>query len=61
MYSTFFKSVRKDKFFDAPFDLFKGKKISSLRRDKKLFEEIKRSEMEETAQYFGKRFFMNRS
>jgi hypothetical protein len=29
---TFLKSVRKDGFFDAPFDLFKEKKLSSLRR-----------------------------
>jgi hypothetical protein len=35
--STFLKSVRKDGFFDAPFDLFKEKKFSSLRRDKELF------------------------
>jgi hypothetical protein len=34
---TFLKSVRKDGFFDAPFDLFKEKKISSLRRDNELF------------------------
>jgi hypothetical protein len=30
---TFLKSVQKDGFFDAPFDLFKEKKFSSLRRD----------------------------
>jgi hypothetical protein len=30
---TFLKSVRKDGFFDAPFDLFKEKKFSSLGRD----------------------------
>jgi hypothetical protein len=30
------KSVRKDEFFDAPFNLFKQKKFSSLRRDNKL-------------------------
>jgi hypothetical protein len=35
--STFLKSVRKDGFFDAPFDLFKEKKFSSLRRDHELF------------------------
>jgi hypothetical protein len=29
---TFLKSVRKDGFFDAPFDLFKEKMFSSLRR-----------------------------
>jgi hypothetical protein len=34
---TFLKSVRKDGFFDAPFDLFKEKKLSSLRRDNELF------------------------
>ncbi len=30
---TFFKSARKDEFFDAPFDLFKEKKFSYIRRD----------------------------
>jgi hypothetical protein len=39
---TFFKSVRKDGFFDAPFDLFKEKKFSSLRRDNELFWELKK-------------------
>ncbi len=34
---TFLKSIRKDGFFDAPFDLFKEKKFSSLRRDNELF------------------------
>jgi hypothetical protein len=34
---TFLKSVRKDGFFDARFDLFKEKKFSSLRRDNELF------------------------
>jgi hypothetical protein len=34
---TFLKSVRKDGFFYAPFDLFKEKKFSSLRRDNELF------------------------
>jgi hypothetical protein len=34
---TFVKSVRKDGFFDAPFDLIKEKKFSSLRRDTELF------------------------
>jgi hypothetical protein len=34
---TFLKSVRKAGFFDAPFDLFKEKKFSSLRRDSELF------------------------
>jgi hypothetical protein len=33
---TFLKSVRKDGFFDAPFDLFKEKKFSSLRRGNEL-------------------------
>jgi hypothetical protein len=36
------KSIRKDGFFDALFDLFKEKKFSSLRRDKKLFSELKK-------------------
>ena len=39
---TFLKSVRKDGFFDAPFDLFKEKKFSSLRRDNELFWELKK-------------------
>ena len=34
---TFLKSVRKDRFLDAPFDLFKEKKFLSLRRDYELF------------------------
>ncbi len=34
---TFLKSVQKDEFFDAPFDLFKENKFSSLRRDNELF------------------------
>jgi hypothetical protein len=35
---TFLKSVRKDGWSnDAPFDLFKEKKFSSLRRDNELF------------------------
>jgi hypothetical protein len=34
---TFLKSVQKDGFFDAPFDLFKEKKFSTLRRDYELF------------------------
>ncbi len=58
---TFLKSVRKDRFFDDPFDLFKEKKCSSLRRDNELFWELKRSKMEETAQNFEKRLFINRS
>ncbi len=33
---TFLKSVRKDGYFDAPFDLFKENKFSSLRRDNEL-------------------------
>jgi hypothetical protein len=36
------KSVQKDGFFDAPFDLFKEKKFSSLRRDNELFKELKK-------------------
>jgi hypothetical protein len=39
---TFLKSVQKDGFFDAPFDLFKEKKFSSLRRDNELFWELKK-------------------
>ncbi len=58
---TFLKSVRKNRFFDAPFNLFKEKKFSSLKWDKELFEELKRSKMEETAQNCEKRFFINRS
>jgi hypothetical protein len=34
---TALKSVQKDGFFDAPFDLFKEKMFSSLRRDNELF------------------------
>jgi hypothetical protein len=34
---TLLKSVKKDGFFDAPFDLFKEKKFSSLRRENELF------------------------
>jgi hypothetical protein len=34
---TFLKSVQKDEFFDALFDLFKEKKLSSLRRDNESF------------------------
>ncbi len=57
---TFLKSVWKHGFFDTPFDLFKEKKFSSLRRDNAPFcWELKRSKMEETAQYFEKRFFIN--
>ncbi len=58
---TFLKSVVKDGFFDAPFDLFKENFFSYLRRDNELFCELKRSKMEETAQNFEKRFFINRS
>ncbi len=50
----FFQSVRKDGFFYAPFDLFKEKKFSSLRRDN----ELKRSKMEKTAQYLEKNGFL---
>jgi hypothetical protein len=53
---TFFKSVRKDGFFDAPIDLFKEKKFSSLRRDNELFWELKKVKNEETAQNFEKLF-----
>ncbi len=58
---TFVRSVRKDGFLDAPFDLYKEKKFSSLRRDNELLWELKWSKMEETAQNFEKRFFLNRS
>ncbi len=54
---TFLKSLRKDGFFDAPFDLFKEKKFSSHRRDNELFWELKRSKMEETAKNFEKTVF----
>ncbi len=39
---TFLKSVQKYGFFDAPFDLFKEKKFSSLRRENELFWELKK-------------------
>jgi hypothetical protein len=58
---TFLKSVRKDEFFDAPFDLFKEKSIHLLEGTMYLLEELKRSKMEETAQYFEKQFFGKRS
>jgi hypothetical protein len=47
----------KSRIFYTPFDLFKDKKFSSLRRDNEPFWELKRSKMEETAKYFVKRFF----
>jgi hypothetical protein len=53
---TFLKSVRKDEFFDVPFDLFKEKSFHLLEGTMNLFEEIKRSKMEETAQYFENSF-----
>jgi hypothetical protein len=37
------------------------KEFSSLIREINLFEELKRLKMEETAQYFEKQFFINRS
>jgi hypothetical protein len=40
---TFWKSVRKDGFFDGPIDLFIEKNLSSLRRDNEPFWELKRS------------------
>jgi hypothetical protein len=60
---TFLKLVRKDGFFDAPFDLCKEKKFSFhlLEGTMNLFEELKWSKMEETAQDFEKRFFISRS
>jgi hypothetical protein len=59
MYSTFLKSVRKDGFFDAPFDLFKEKKFSSLRRDNELFSELKKVKNGRNRSKF--RIFINRS
>ncbi len=56
-----FEICPKRGFFDARFDLFKEKKVSSHRRDNETLWELKRSKMEETAQYFEKRFFRNRS
>jgi hypothetical protein len=47
--------------FHGPCDLFKEKKFSSLRRDNKLFRELKRLKIEETAQNFEKLFVINRS
>jgi hypothetical protein len=49
-----FENSTKRWIFYAPFGLFKEKKFSALR-------ELKRSKMEETAQNFEKRFFINRS
>ena len=58
---TFLKSVWKDGFFDAPFDIFKEKKLWSLRRNNEPFWELKRSKLEEIAHYFEKRLFIKRS
>ena len=58
---TFLKSVQKDGFFDAPFDLFKEQIFHLLEGTTNFFESCKRSKMEETAQNFEKRFFINRS
>jgi hypothetical protein len=55
------KSVQKDDFFNAPFDLFKERNFYLLEVTMNLFEELKRLTMEETAQYFKKRVSMNRS
>jgi hypothetical protein len=55
---TFLKSVRKDGFLDAPFDLFKEKSFHLLEGTMNFFESCKRSKMEETAQKFEKRFFI---
>jgi hypothetical protein len=49
--------VCRDGFFDTPFDLFKEKKFSSLRRDNEPFWELKRSKIEETASIFRKTVF----
>jgi hypothetical protein len=57
-----FEISTKRQIFLCPFWPIQRKKISSLRRVEgtmNLFEELKRSKMEETAQYFEKRFFMN--
>jgi hypothetical protein len=51
----------KRRIFDTPFAIFEEKNFSSLRRDNKYFLRNKRSEMEETAQYFEKQFFFIRS
>ena len=54
------KSVWKDILYfwsDTPFDLTKEKKISSHRRVSVHFLWTKKSKMEATTQYFGKRFF----
>ncbi len=58
---TFFKSIWKDGFFDTPFDLIKEKKFSSHISVSVYFLWSKKSKMEATTQYFGKRFFINRS
>jgi hypothetical protein len=60
MYRTFLKSVRKDAFFYAPFELFKEKSFHLLEGTMNFFE-LKRSKIEETAQNFEKRFVINRS
>jgi len=57
---TFLKSVRKDGFFDAS-TYSKKKSFHLLEGTMNIFEELKRSKMEETAQYFEKRYFINRS
>jgi hypothetical protein len=41
MYGTFLKSVRKDGFFDGPFDLFKEKKFSSFKGTMNFFKNWK--------------------
>ncbi len=58
---TFLKSVWKDGFFDTPFDLIKEQKFSPHNRVSVYFLWTKKSKMEATTQYFGKRFFINRS
>ncbi len=45
---TFLKSVQKDIFFDASFNLFKEKKFASLRTDNEPFLELKRRWKRET-------------
>ncbi len=56
----FLKSVRKDGFFYTSFDLIKEKKFSSHSRVRLYFNELE-SPNGSNIQYFGKRFFTNRS
>ena len=54
---TFLKSVQKAGFFDAPFDIFKEKKFSSLRRDSELFWELKKVKNGRNCSKFWKTVF----